>query len=261
MSQKCRKCGQTSNLPYQCSKCEDYFCSNHRLPENHDCPMLQLENVKNNEESNSSGFIPNNLTTDIANYVPLLDDLMGSASYAIIIIILLVYATELIVLHLYSEQLFRKIFVLYTLSEPWSIITSVFSHNPQSLFHIFGNSIVLLFFGPQLERRIGTKRFIVLFLVAGIASALPYAVLQGSVLGASGAISAIVGVTSLLKPDMTVRLYFVLPLKLKNLVVIYALISVIGVFTQIGGIAHIAHLIGLLSGVLYGAYISRDDLL
>jgi len=35
---KCRKCGKEIFLPFKCQYCGDYFCSEHRLPENHDCP-------------------------------------------------------------------------------------------------------------------------------------------------------------------------------------------------------------------------------
>jgi len=39
---KCRKCGQETFLPFRCPYCGDQFCSEHRLPENHDCPRMDL---------------------------------------------------------------------------------------------------------------------------------------------------------------------------------------------------------------------------
>jgi Zn-dependent protease len=39
---KCRKCGQETFLPFRCPYCGDQFCTEHRLPENHDCPRMDL---------------------------------------------------------------------------------------------------------------------------------------------------------------------------------------------------------------------------
>lgn len=39
---ECQKCGQQTFLPFKCPYCDDYFCSEHRLPENHDCPRIEL---------------------------------------------------------------------------------------------------------------------------------------------------------------------------------------------------------------------------
>ncbi|WP_299335309.1 AN1-type zinc finger domain-containing protein, partial [Haloplanus sp.] len=36
----CDECGEHENLPYQCRRCGDTFCGEHRLPENHNCPGL-----------------------------------------------------------------------------------------------------------------------------------------------------------------------------------------------------------------------------
>ena len=39
---KCRKCGKETFLPFRCPYCGDQFCTDHRLPENHDCPRMEL---------------------------------------------------------------------------------------------------------------------------------------------------------------------------------------------------------------------------
>ena len=40
---ECDECGEYENLPYQCHRCGQTFCAEHRLPENHDCPGLNDE--------------------------------------------------------------------------------------------------------------------------------------------------------------------------------------------------------------------------
>src|SRR5512136_2729452 len=47
---KCQKCGQETFLPFQCPYCEGQFCSVHRLPENHDCPKIELARSAKQEE-------------------------------------------------------------------------------------------------------------------------------------------------------------------------------------------------------------------
>ncbi len=48
---KCRKCGQETFLPFQCPYCRDQFCSEHRLPEAHDCPRIDLARTQRREDS------------------------------------------------------------------------------------------------------------------------------------------------------------------------------------------------------------------
>jgi hypothetical protein len=48
---KCRKCGQETFLPFQCPYCGDQFCSAHRLPENHNCPRMDLARAQRQEDA------------------------------------------------------------------------------------------------------------------------------------------------------------------------------------------------------------------
>jgi len=46
---KCQKCGQETFLPFRCQYCGGYFCSEHRLPENHECPQIQQARLPKEE--------------------------------------------------------------------------------------------------------------------------------------------------------------------------------------------------------------------
>jgi len=46
---RCQKCGQEVFLPFKCQYCGSYFCSEHRLPENHDCPRIELARAPKKE--------------------------------------------------------------------------------------------------------------------------------------------------------------------------------------------------------------------
>ena len=48
---KCRKCGQETFLPFRCPYCGDHFCSEHRLPENHNCPRIDLARAQRQEDA------------------------------------------------------------------------------------------------------------------------------------------------------------------------------------------------------------------
>ena len=48
---KCRKCGQETFLPFRCPYCGDLFCTEHRLPENHNCPRIDYARAQRQEEA------------------------------------------------------------------------------------------------------------------------------------------------------------------------------------------------------------------
>jgi membrane associated rhomboid family serine protease len=176
------------------------------------------------------------------------------------------WVTQLAVRLLVSPELEATLFVLRS-NHPeyvWTWFTSVFAHG--GIVHIAFNSIGIFFFGQVVERRIGTKRFVALFLVSGAAAGLAQigaslyltpGIVTG-VVGASGALLAIMGVLTILNPGLTVYLYFLLPVPIWALTLGFAALSLLQGFGQVGGgagIAHWAHLAGLGIGLLYGLYV------
>jgi len=83
----------------------------------------------------------------------------------------------------------------------------------------------------------------------------------GGVVGASGALLAIMGVLTVLNPGLRVYLYFFIPMPLWVLTFGFAAYSVLVGAGQVGGggnVAHWAHLAGLAIGLAYGQYIKGD---
>jgi len=277
---KCDVCGTGVDLPYDCRRCGGTYCSEHRLPENHGCAGL-------NEWNDPDGVFDSGFDDSVENRggqsASLADRLSpstgpggalgyfrGNVSYLFLAIMVIVYVLEFLVLFALGQGAFRDLFVL-TSTNPeyvWTWVTSVFSHSPATFAHIFGNGIVLFFFGPVVERRIGSKRFTALFLLTGMAAGLAqigFGFLIGNpvsgVLGASGAIMAILGVLTVLNPGLKVYLYFVLPVPIYVLTFGYAGLSVLGVVAQgsvLGNVAHFAHLIGLVLGLAYGQRVKGE---
>lgn len=48
---KCRKCGKETFLPFRCPYCGDQFCTDHRLPENHNCTRMDLARAQRQEDA------------------------------------------------------------------------------------------------------------------------------------------------------------------------------------------------------------------
>ena len=277
---KCDVCGKGVDLPYNCRRCGGTYCSEHRLPENHSCTGLNEWNDPDGVfDSGFDDSVQNRggQSSGLADRLPLntgpggfLGYFRGNVSYLLLAIMVIVYVLEFVVLFTLGGSAFRDIFVL-TSQNPlyvWTWVTSVFSHSPATFWHIFGNGIVLFFFGPVVEQRIGSRRFTALFLITGMAAGLAqiaFGLLIGNpvsgVLGASGAIMAILGVLTVLNPGLKVYLYFVLPVPIYVLTFGYAALSVLGVVAQgsvLGNVAHFAHLIGLVLGLAYGQRVKGE---
>ncbi|MFB6197772.1 MAG: rhomboid family intramembrane serine protease, partial [Halobacteriaceae archaeon] len=133
---------------------------------------------------------------------------------------------------------------------------------------IAANALVIFFFGRLVEDYVGSKRFAGLFLISGVIAGLSQigvaifnGNLQAGVLGASGAGLAIMGVLTILNPNLRVYLYFILPVPLWLLTLGYAALSAfafLGGGYGMGGIAHAAHLVGLIIGLAYGKHVEGE---
>ncbi|MEM5804649.1 MAG: rhomboid family intramembrane serine protease [Candidatus Aenigmatarchaeota archaeon] len=150
-----------------------------------------------------------------------------------------------------SFEPFTEAFVLVSsnvLFAPWTLITSIFLHG--SLEHILYNMFALVLFGTVLESIIGHKRFLVLFFVGGFFASIGAAIFYNASLGASGAIFAILGALTMLRPKMVVWVAGI-PMPMFVAAFVWALIDLVGMFAP-GQTANAAHLFGLAFGLAYG---------
>lgn len=141
------------------------------------------------------------------------------------------------------------------MNRPWTLLTHMFVH--ANFDHLFWNMIMLFFFGAELERRIGEGRFLQIYIISGIVGAIGQMLIAGGVmLGASGALYGVMGCLAIIAPEITVMLFFVLPLSIRSAVVLFALMD----FLTMGSgdnIAHMAHIAGLFVGLAYGQSMMR----
>jgi membrane associated rhomboid family serine protease len=140
---------------------------------------------------------------------------------------------------------------------PWQVLTYAFLHDTQNFGHLFFNMFGLWMFGGELERLWGQKRFIH-FLLAGALSAavvqIVWTMLIGSrvpTVGASGAIFALLLAFGMLFPNRTIMLLIPpIPMKAKVFVAVFGAFELVLGFIGTGGVAHFAHLGGMLGGFL-----------
>ena len=156
---------------------------------------------------------------------------------------------------LYALQIpFIENFVLFSIGsdyfQPHQLITYMFLHS--SALHIVFNMLGLVTFGPELEKRFGTTKFLKLYLLIGVLSGLSHCILiSNPVIGASGAIWGIMMMYALFNPNQILHLYFLIPAKVKYLVGVFFSIELY--LTLVGsndGVSHIAHVGGALSGLI-----------
>ena len=167
-----------------------------------------------------------------------------------------------------NEPLMTRLFALNPVSfiyKPWQLVTYMFMHG--GFMHLFFNMYTLFFFGSVLEHVWGTKKFLFYYLVTGVGAALIHIGIQwltGSfalTVGASGAIYGLLLGYAMLYPDHEMVLVFPpVRMKAKWFVLIFAGIELfMGVFGTQDGVAHFAHLGGLVVGLILILYWKRKD--
>jgi membrane associated rhomboid family serine protease len=140
---------------------------------------------------------------------------------------------------------------------PWQVVTYGFLHG--SPFHLFFNMLALYMFGSDIERIFGQRRYLMYYLncvltaafaqllVSSLAGSPPY-----PTLGASGGVFGLLFAFALYFPRRVIMLIFPpIPMPAWLFVILYGLIELyLGVTGTQQGVAHFAHLGGMLGGFL-----------
>lgn len=148
------------------------------------------------------------------------------------------------------------------LARPWTAFTYMFLH--QGFGHIFFNMLVLFFFGPQVEDRLGGGRYLTLYFVSGLfgaATSMLFNPLAG-IVGASAAVYGVELAFAYFWPRAQLLIWGIVPVEARTLIIIMTIISVMGgVGWGMQNVAHFAHLGGFLGGwlVLKGFGVRRFE--
>lgn len=149
----------------------------------------------------------------------------------------------------------------------WILLTSVFSHN--LFWHLLLNMFVLNSFGPIMEGTLGAPRFLRFYLIAGIVGSFCHASVSAFLLhqpdlpahGASGAISGLILLFSLMFPKEKLLILGIIPMPALFGALLFVGLDIWGLIAQAEGgglpIGHGAHLGGALTGAIYYFTVAR----
>ena len=142
---------------------------------------------------------------------------------------------------------------------PWQLVTYGFLH--VDMLHLFFNMLGLWMFGSEIERLWGDRRYMQFLLASMVSAALVQLVWSAMIgsrsptIGASGALFGVLLAFGMLFPNRTVMLLIPpIPMKAKVLVAIYGALELFAGLSGRTGIAHFAHLGGMLGGFLMIRY-------
>lgn len=146
----------------------------------------------------------------------------------------------------------------------WTFFTSMFMH--AGFFHLFANMFSLMFVGNFIEKLLGRKRFILIYLLCGLFAGIVFVLssliwaadFNAYAVGASGALFGLIGILMLLTPNLPVYVMFIpIPIKMKyaapGMLILLWLISIAG-NVPIGNMAHFG---GFVFGIIYGFYLRK----
>ena len=177
---------------------------------------------------------------------------------ALILICVGIFCAQLLL-----PPMFESLLALWPLGSgrffPWQVVTYSFLHGAPA--HLFFNMLALWMFGAEIERLWGAKRYMQFLLASALSAAmvqLLWTFVAGSnapTVGASGATFGLLLAFGMLFPNRTIMpLFPPIPMKAKVFVAIFGALELILGVTGGSGIAHFAHLGGMLGGFLMIRY-------
>ncbi len=140
----------------------------------------------------------------------------------------------------------------------WKLITYGFAHHPNPQ-HILFNMLGLFFLGPEIENTYGRREFLRIYLAALLAGSLAWAAInwaqgnaRGTLLGASGAVTAVVVLYALNFPHRTLLLFFILPVPAWFAGLLVVLLDLYGALQRPDApVAYVVHLAGAALALVY----------
>jgi membrane associated rhomboid family serine protease len=183
----------------------------------------------------------------------------GGGSVTPAVKFLLIVNTAVFILQIFLDQYLTWLFglvphLVWQNLYLWQLFTYQFLHG--GLFHLLFNMLALWMFGCALERRWGSEFFLKYYFISviggGILNTLFVPDQMGPSIGASAGVYGILLAFGLIYPNQVIYFYFLFPLKMKHFVWIIGAIALYSSITSgESGIAHLAHLGGMIFGYLY----------
>lgn len=145
----------------------------------------------------------------------------------------------------------------YFTSRPWTIVTNLFVH--AGIWHILTNMLTLYFFGSYLSRLVGNRNFLLIYFLGGLLGNGFYLWLGQPLsvaIGASGAVFAVAGALTVLRPKL--RVFIIpIPVPIPLWVAVLGGFAILSIPSFASNIAWQAHLGGLILGLAAGFLLRR----
>ena len=168
------------------------------------------------------------------------------------------------------EYVLTKYFALNSISGEhsnfyiWQLLTYQFMH--ANFTHILFNMFMLWMFGMEIENIMGSKKFLIFYLLCGFGAGLLQLFLaplfeggMGPTIGASGAVFGVMIAFAMYFPDRYVFIYFLIPVKAKYLIAFLVIIEFMSVGNQ-SFVAHLAHIGGAITALFFILYDRRNQI-
>lgn len=183
---------------------------------------------------------------------------MPPATQALLLINVAVFCIDL-----FLGPAFTRLFALWPIGTnfmPWQVVTYSFLHG--DTLHLFFNMLGLWMFGAELERLWGTKRYLQFYFASVLTAAatqLIVTALAGSgvpTVGASGGLYGLLLAFGMMFPNRIIMpLFPPIPMKARTFVIVFGGLALLFGFSgSVSGVAHFAHLGGMLGGYLMIRY-------
>jgi membrane associated rhomboid family serine protease len=263
MTKECFYCGFRDPMPFACKFCGGSYCYSHRLPESHNCSGLSAYKARAAETGilfKTDTVIKKRPDPIIRNLKHIASVITSNYSLTILILVLISFVIQ----NINGKYTYFNNFALVPkeiFTRPWILISHMFLHADE--IHLFFNMMFLFFFGPELERRIGGKKFLAVYFISGLIAALGYSFwslfvlgTNGSAIGASGALFGIFACLAILAPDIVVYVYFI-PMKITYALIFFALFDLLFIGSSGDLVARSAHLSGVVAGLVIGKYLKK----
>mgnify|MGYP001076068422 CR=1 FL=1 len=190
------------------------------------------------------------------DYRPPVPERYSNATVALIVINVAVYLIGLV----YPRSLlYLALIPRLVIGEHWfwQVASYMFVHG--GMTHILFNMLALFIFGVPLERRLGSREFLLYYFVSGIGAGLATLAVNWytgmasiPVVGASGAVYGVLLAYATFYPNTRIIIFWLLPVRAPVAVLIFAALALYSELTgTASGVAHLTHLAGLVFGFLY----------
>ena len=201
---ECSECSKET-MSFTCHYCGKKFCSEHRLPENHDCDGLDsgkkeeylgTDEVQSNKASKQNGeasqkqkwfdekFEKNDVKKEVRRNktkrrglgTDIIDTFKNSYTLSIIAVTSMAFLLQYVAPTSLINSLVLSPELTNVFTRPWTLLSVMFLHG--GLFHLMANMITFYFFGRLVENAVGSLKLLKFYIGAGITASIAYVVVS-----------------------------------------------------------------------------------